>query len=148
VIRPGIVYGKRGGLVGGLMLGTPGAVKVVGDGENHWPLIHVKDLADLYVRAATRPSAHGRIYNGTDGSRVRVRWIAEAFARASGRTVSLWPLEEARGALGPVADALAMDQQVSSARAMLELDWRPRHRDIVAEAGAILRAATAKPVAS
>ena len=36
-----------------------------------------------------------------------------------------WPLEEARKELGPYADALALDQQVSGAKAVRELGWKP-----------------------
>ena len=36
--------------------------------------------------------------------------------------------------MGPFADALALDQKVSSEKARSELDWRPRHEDFVAEA--------------
>jgi len=36
--------------------------------------------------------------------------------------------------MGPFADALALDQKVSSEKARTELDWRPRHEDFVAEA--------------
>jgi nucleoside-diphosphate-sugar epimerase len=102
----------------------------------------VDDLADLYVRAVER-GAGGEILNGTDGAHHRVRDIAGAFATAGGWTVSEWPLEEARATLGGLADALAMDQQVSSARAGASLGWKPRHRSVVAEAEALLRAVRA-----
>lgn len=143
VIRPGIVYGGKGGLVGGLILGEPGAVKIVGDGSNCWAPVYVDDLADLYVRAVEHGLSGHALY-ATDGSRVSVREIADALAQASGREVTVWPLDEARKALQGVADALCMSQAVSSARATALLGWRPRHGSIVAEAGAIVRAALAK----
>jgi hypothetical protein len=57
--------------------------------------------------------------------------------------VETWPLEEARAALGPYADAYAMDQQVSSRLAERLFGWRPSQRDIVAE----LREGSYVPVA-
>src|SRR5262249_45171753 len=55
VIRPGIVYGGGTGIVGDLFkAATNGLVRVVGDGNNHWPLVYDRDLADLYARIAAR----------------------------------------------------------------------------------------------
>jgi len=48
--------------------------------------------------------------------------------------VTAVPLDKARSTMGPLADALALDQKVSSEKARTELDWRPRHEDFVAEA--------------
>jgi len=35
--------------------------------------------------------------------------------------------------MGPIADAFALDQQVSSARARSELGWNPPERDVLSE---------------
>ena len=54
---PAIVYGGARGIIGDLLKDAAnGLVRVVGDGQNHWPCIYDRDLADLYVRVAT----HGR----------------------------------------------------------------------------------------
>ena len=51
VVRPGIVYGGARGIVGDLLKDAlNGLVRVVGDGQNHWPCVYDRDLADLYVR--------------------------------------------------------------------------------------------------
>src|SRR5271165_6525780 len=52
VIRPGWVYGGRGGLVGGYFESavTEGAAALVGDGQNRMPLVHREDVAELYRR--------------------------------------------------------------------------------------------------
>ena len=56
VIRPGIVYGGNRGIVSDLLKNAlNGLIRVIGTGENHWPLIYDRDLADLYVRAAGLP---------------------------------------------------------------------------------------------
>ena len=129
VIRPAIVYGRGGGIPAGLVQSAreKGTVRFVGSGENRWPQVHVDDLADLYVRALTQASA-GTVLNATSGPSVRVRDVAEAASRAGGaqgRTES-WPTEEARKTLGPYADALALDQQISSERARTLLGWTPQ----------------------
>jgi hypothetical protein len=49
---------------------------------------------------------------------------------ASG-AVQPWPLEEARKTLGPFADALALDQRISSQKARAELGWQTRSTTIV-----------------
>ncbi len=129
VIRPGIVYGLGGGIPADFAKSARenGVARYVGTGENRWPLVHVSDLADLYVRAFQH-AASGALFHATDGSAFRVREIAEAAslgAGAKGRTES-WPLEEARKTLGAYADALVLDQLVSSQRARTTLDWQPR----------------------
>jgi nucleoside-diphosphate-sugar epimerase len=95
-------------------------------------MVHVEDLADLYVRALDKAAA-GTLLFATDGSTYRVREIAEAAsfgAGAGGRTES-WPLEEARKTLGAYADALALDQQVSSEKGRTTLGWQPHAASIL-----------------
>jgi nucleoside-diphosphate-sugar epimerase len=136
VVRPGIVYGGNGGGIPAMLFGTAakhGAAQIVGEGNNHWPLVHRGDLAELYVRLVERAPA-GSIFHATDASNYTLRQIAEACSRAAGkREVTVLPLEKARAQMGPVADAFALDQRVSSEKARTELDWRPRHEDFVAE---------------
>jgi nucleoside-diphosphate-sugar epimerase len=97
--------------------------------------VHIDDLAELYVRAVERAPA-GSIFHATDASTHRVREVAEAASRAAGKdgAVTSLPVDKARTSMGPFADALALDQKVSSDKARSELDWRPRHEDFVAEA--------------
>ena len=138
VVRPGIVYGGSRGGIPAMLFGAAakqGAAQIVGEGANHWPLVHVDDLAELYVRLVERAPA-GSIFHGTDASTHTLREIAEAASRAAGKDgkVTTLPLDKARSTMGPFADALALDQKVSSEKARTELDWRPRHEDFVAEA--------------
>ncbi len=50
VIRPGIVYGGRGGILAGMFESAVegGAAEFIGDGDNRWSLVHREDLAELY----------------------------------------------------------------------------------------------------
>ncbi len=127
VIRPGVVYGRGGGIPADFARDARdgGAPRYVGTGENHWPMIHVDDLARLYLLALANPS--GALYHATDGSAFRVREIAAA---ANGRAVS-WPLDEARRTLGAYADALVLDQLVCSEKARAALGWQPREASVI-----------------
>ena len=73
VIRPGVVYGGRAASSADLFKNAiNGLVRVVGDGNNHWPLVYDRDLADLYVRRrdarATRPASITRTTKATSAS--------------------------------------------------------------------------------
>ncbi len=140
VIRPGIVYGRQGGLTAqwfaaAVRSGGAGPFEVVGDGRQHWAMVHVDDLADLYVRAA-ESGLKGEIFNAVDRSRTSVRELAEAAARAAGHTgeIHYVPVAEAAKALGDLAECLALDQFVDGRKAERVLGWRPRHGGFVEEA--------------
>lgn len=127
VVRPGIVWGEKRGLLIGFMESArkDGAAAHVGNGQNRWPPVHREDLAALY-RLVVERRARG-IYHGVDGTAPRVAEIARALSEAAGAkgaTRSI-PIEEARKSMGPMADALAMDQVVVATRSA-ELGWKPR----------------------
>lgn len=129
VIRPALVYGRGGSLPAMLTKSAQetGAARFVGDGQNRWPFVDLGDLAALYVLALEKAPA-GSLYNAAHGPSYRVSEVAEAAsigAGAKGKTFA-WPLAEARKSLGPFADALALDQQVSGEKARKELGWSPR----------------------
>jgi nucleoside-diphosphate-sugar epimerase len=126
VIRPGAVYGGNRGLVSDLLKNAlNGLIRVIGTGENHWPLVYERDLADLYVRVAAKPEASG-IYHANDEGDETVNAIVEGIAShlSMPPDVRHVPLEEARKKLGAYADALALDQRVRGPRARA-LDWSP-----------------------
>jgi nucleoside-diphosphate-sugar epimerase len=132
VIRPAIVYGRGGGIPAGFVDSArkEGAARYVGTGRNRWPLVHVDDLADLYLLALEK-APPGTLLLGVHGPSLPVSEIAAAASRgagAGGRTVAT-PLEEARKKIGAYADALALDQQASGRRAQELLGWKPRRPD-------------------
>jgi|HubBroStandDraft_4_1064222.scaffolds.fasta_scaffold00145_3 nucleoside-diphosphate-sugar epimerase len=134
VIRPGVVFGSGGGLPAMWVQSAKenSAARFVGDGANHWPVVHHDDLAELYVLAVEKAAAAG-VYNAGDDTSFTVYQMAEAASTGAGRngaTVS-WPLEDARRELGAFADALALDSQISSQRARDGLRWRTRETTIV-----------------
>jgi nucleoside-diphosphate-sugar epimerase len=131
VVRPGIVYGGGRGIVGDLLKGAMnGLIRVIGDGANHWPAIYDRDLADLYARLVASPEASG-LFHATDEADERVVDVVEAMAAhlPSRPSVRHVPLAEARTKMGPLADALALDQIVRSPRARA-LGWTPSLRSI------------------
>src|SRR5579864_6327137 len=85
VIRPGLVYGRGAGIPAGFVQSArdKGAAQYVGTGLNHWPAIHVEDLADLYVRAIERATA-GALFHAADDSKHTVKEIAEAASFGAG----------------------------------------------------------------
>lgn len=136
VLRPGMVYGRGGGSVGEMVQAgqQKGVVRFVGTGENRWSLIHVEDLADLYVKALEKAPA-ATLLMVAAGPSMTVREIAEAAAHAAGvdGRIESWPIEQARERLGPYADALVLDQQVSAEKAMRLLDWTPTAPSLLEE---------------
>jgi nucleoside-diphosphate-sugar epimerase len=139
LVMPGLVYGGRTGPVEALVAAPAreaGVVHYIGDGANHWALVHVDDIADLYARALD--AAPGARYAGVGSVQPTYREIAEAVATAldrPGHTMSV-TLAQARTMLGPVADAIALDQRMTAARARRELGWNPPQRDPLAELAA------------
>ena len=128
VIRPGVVYGRTGGLTARMFQSATrdGAAEHIGDGSNHWSMIHVEDLARLYRAAMER--GPGGVTQAVDGESLTVSAVAEAASEAAdagGRTDAL-PLDAAREKLGPVADAMCLDQRLESSSAR-SLGWEPAH---------------------
>jgi nucleoside-diphosphate-sugar epimerase len=139
VVRPGVVYGGGEGIVGEILkAASNGLVRVVGDGNNHWPLVYDRDLADLYVRLAGREDAAG-VYHANDEGDERVNDIVEAIApyvpvRPDVRHV---PIEEARAKMGSYAEALSLDQVVRSPRAKA-IGWSPSLHSVAGNAARLL----------
>ncbi len=134
VLRPGVVYGLGRGLPALFSKSArkDGAARYIGDGAYVWPVVHVDDLGGLFALAIEEGEPR-HVFNASDGSAFRVRDMAEAASRGAGqggRTVS-WPIDEARRTLGPLVDALVLDQRISSDRARTLLGWRTRASTIL-----------------
>ncbi|MET9496895.1 NAD-dependent epimerase/dehydratase family protein [Streptomyces sp. NPDC006552] len=135
VVQPGLLYGGENRLID-IFYATPGrkakAIPCIGDGANHWALVHIDDMAELYVAALK--AKPGSVYVGVGGVNPTAKECSLAVARAvglDGKVVSL-SLEEARDQMGPIADAFVLDQQLTPARAEAELGWVPAHTDPLA----------------
>jgi nucleoside-diphosphate-sugar epimerase len=129
VIRPGMVYGDGGGLVHGLLTAKAaecGTGVYIGPPGTRWPVVHVDDLAMLYLAVATR-AAPGTIWHGV-GETIRLDAIATALG---GGTAASWPASEASAELGLLADLFTRDQNVSAAKTRAVLGWTPAHTSIL-----------------
>ena len=115
LIMPGLVYGHDAGLIPAFF----GDGRVIGDGANHWPLVHVEDIADLYVRALDAPA--GARYLGVEDGEPTQREAVEALIGPVASSITA-------ASLGPIGEAFALDQRFTSERARTELGWAPRHR--------------------
>jgi nucleoside-diphosphate-sugar epimerase len=130
VIRPGMVYGDAGGLVHGLLTAKAaerGTGVYIGPPGTRWPVVHVDDLAALYLAVATQ-AAPGTIWHGASET-VRLDAIAAALG---GGTAQSWALSEASAELGPLADLFTRDQDVSAEKTRAALGWAPARTSIVA----------------
>lgn len=131
VIRPGIVYGGSRGIVADVFKDAANSlIRVIGSGDNHWPLVYDRDLADLYVRLAENSEAAG-VYHANDEGDERVNDIVASISEHAKTTPSVRhvPIAEARQKMGPYADALALDQVVRSPRARA-LGWNPSLKSV------------------
>ena len=132
VVRPAVVYGGANGGIPGGFFGSAqkgGAAQLVGDGRNRWPMVHVDDLAELYVSVLEKAPG-GDIYIGSSGENPTVRELAEA-AHGIGKTVDEEPADS-RARLGErFADALLQDQQAAGTTAKNLFSWSPKQPTLV-----------------
>lgn len=135
-IRPGIVYGRGGGIPS-MLVGwahEQGSGRYAGsDPGVRWPMVHVDDLAAAYLVVLDRGDG-GLLLNVTSQDGVEVGELAAAADRAAGGsgTASGWGCEEAVEVLGrPFTDALVYDQLITSPL-VRGLGWSPRHVDAAA----------------
>jgi nucleoside-diphosphate-sugar epimerase len=138
VIVSGVAYGDGGGGIPGLLLGSPrdtaGNLIMIGTGRQHWPTVHVADLAEVFRRVLEDDSARGYYVIG-NGVYSTVAELTEAAAAAVGAPgVVPGSDAEARARLGDYfAEVLLLDQGTSAAKARSELGWRPSHATLVDE---------------
>jgi nucleoside-diphosphate-sugar epimerase len=137
IIRPGNAYGHVGGMTPLWFTQAAGSpvLQIVGDGSNHWPMVHVDDLAEGYVLAAEN-GISGEIFNLSDGTSATVREIVAAIGQAAGFNgrVEYLEIDQAVRQMGAFAEAFALDLQLDSSKAERLLDWRSRKPGFVAEA--------------
>ena len=124
VLRPGCVYGGRQSLLAGWFAAAEQnrPLEVVGDGTNRWTMVHLADLTDCYLRALeTRARGVLHAIDDTDATLDEC-----AHAVAPNAAIQHIPLAAARTKLGAFADALAVDQRISSRETRAKLGWTPR----------------------
>jgi nucleoside-diphosphate-sugar epimerase len=140
VLRPAMVHGDGGGIFSMLARTArkSGVVQIVGTSRNHWPTVHVDDLAAAYIAAVGlandgESGIAGRTFNIVAEQAVPVAAIADAIRVGIGADrVEVVPLESARQTMGPLADALALDQSVSGQLAQQSLAWTAKRPGAIA----------------
>ncbi|GAA5039014.1 nucleoside-diphosphate-sugar epimerase [Thermocatellispora tengchongensis] len=134
VVRPGMLYGEGGGSVPALLAAKAaerGTGVYIGEPGVRWPVVHVADLAALYV-AVVEHAEPGTVWHGMSET-VRLDELARVLG---GGTAAPWPLEEATAELGPIAGLYTLDQDISSDKTRRLLDWTPKHTSILAHLSA------------
>jgi nucleoside-diphosphate-sugar epimerase len=134
VIHPAMVYTADGGVFDRFAREAieRSVVRVVGNENVRWPLVHTDDLAMLYALALERAPARS-VYIGAANDGVAVGRIARAFARRFGarkREPEIISADAAAAEWGEWARGYARDQRLSGAKAQRELGWQPRHLDV------------------
>ncbi|MBV2353903.1 NAD-dependent epimerase/dehydratase family protein [Streptomyces sp. J2-1] len=132
VVQPGLLYGGENRLID-IFYTAPGkeagVIPFIGDGANRWALVHIEDIAELYV-AALKAKA-GSVYAGVGGVNPTAKDVSLAVAKSvglEGKVASI-TLDQAYEQMGAVADAFVLDQQLTPARAEAELGWKPKYTD-------------------
>lgn len=129
-ISPGNVYGHGGRIPAGLAHSPrtqdePPALLFPGGGTQHVSNVQRDDLAEFYVLALTSAPAgsYDLAANGTSPTMAEVAAASSRGQGLHGRAAPEAP-DATRDRLGPLADALLLDQQVDSAFAR-GLGWTP-----------------------
>ena len=135
-LHPAMAYDRDGGALDRFIAGARdhGSVEVVGSLETRWPLVQVEDLAAAYRLALTQ-GRPGAAYNLAAEDGVPVGQLAAAVARrfALQQPPRVIETAEAVARLGGWAAGLALDQQMSGAKARREFGWLPKRRSILEE---------------
>lgn len=127
VVRAGLVYGRGGSALPLAMIAGArqrGAAVYVGTGANLWSVVHVDDLARLYLAAVER-AERGLVVNAAARPHLPMREIAEAVADLTGARALSLPPEQAHTALGPFAAVLSRSAPMNPSRAETALGWKP-----------------------
>ncbi len=128
VIRPGCVYGGRQSLLSGWFAAAVNndPLDLIGHGVNRWAMVYLDDLADLYLKVLEEEAIG--LFHAIDDTRATLGQVAKAIIEGAGGSSSVIryrPLEEIEKEMGPFAEALALDQHVSSALTRATLHWEP-----------------------
>jgi nucleoside-diphosphate-sugar epimerase len=134
----GVAYGDGGGGVPGTLLNSPrndeGNLIMIGSGRQHWPTVHVADIADFFRRALEDDAARGYyvLSNGTNSTAAELTDAAAVAVGAPGAVSG--SEEEARRWLGDdFAEVLLLDQATDAIRAQTELGWVPSQPTLIEE---------------
>ncbi|GAB1545399.1 NAD-dependent epimerase/dehydratase family protein [Scytonema sp. NUACC21] len=130
VLRPSHVYGRGGSFLVPQLLKFAcklGVSAYINEGANKLSVVHVDDLADLYVLALERAPV-GEIYNA-ESFEVTMKEVAVAvsYAVGLGGATQSWTMEEAREKWTPDFTLFAAtNERITAAKARKQLGWKPQ----------------------
>ncbi|HEX7420479.1 MAG TPA: NAD-dependent epimerase/dehydratase family protein [Thermoanaerobaculia bacterium] len=121
-LRPGCVYGGKQSMFADWFASVEqgGPIRIAGDGKNRWALVGLDDLAGCYLRAIEQ-GATG-VLHATDDTHASLNDCARALSKDA--KIEHLPVDRAK--LGPFADALLVDQVISSDATRRKLGWMPK----------------------
>ncbi|KAK1235585.1 hypothetical protein PQX77_001178 [Marasmius sp. AFHP31] len=129
VIRPGLLYGRSGSLVGSLFqLASEGeTIKWPGTPGGRWALVHMDDIADLYLRASEKaPLIGGMIFDAANDFTESQEDILNALVKVT--RAKGW---EYRKQDSDYESALTQTTNLRPYLARSVLGWQPRKAGLV-----------------
>ena len=135
---PPFVYGRGASGVELFMqrAAAAGEMVSVDQGTKCTSVVHVDDAARMYLLAIEKAKA-GDIFNATSSTEVTHRQLTEAMGAALSLPIRSRTYEEQVAANGgsPLAEFLAkflsVENRASSAKAIKELGWQPKEREVL-----------------
>jgi nucleoside-diphosphate-sugar epimerase len=86
ILRPGLVYGPGEKNIPRLLEAIgKGKFRYLGSRDHIVPMVHISDLVQAMLLAAAAPSANGKIFHVTDGSRTTIGELVDVLADLSGQ---------------------------------------------------------------
>jgi len=129
-IHPAMVWSESGGCLSDIEAAVElgGPVEIVDSLDVRWPLVHVDDLARLYLLAA-KNAPLGTDYIGVADSGSSVREIVSGVERSRGKVAQLRvvPVAQAVRDKGPWAAGYARSQNIETDLATRMLGWEPQY---------------------
>lgn len=123
---PLFIYGRAGSLFVPYMIDQAkkaGSANYIGSGEQMVSAIHVEDAAELFVAALETGTAKG-VYNAATES-VSLKDLNEAIARMLDIKARSITEEKGREQFGKMFELLSKNNQLSSEKALREIEWSP-----------------------
>ncbi|WP_137767283.1 Rossmann-fold NAD(P)-binding domain-containing protein [Curtobacterium sp. SGAir0471] len=136
-LAPSVHDGVRRGFAGALVDAAErtGVAAYVGDGQQRWPAVHRRDVADLYA-AAIGGAPAGTVLHGVAEHGVRMREVAELIGHRFGLPTRSIDAADATTHFGWVGSFVATDSPASSAATRALLGWDPRGPGLVEDMAA------------
>ena len=133
VVHPAMVYERNGGVFEQMYkdIETIGYARIFSDPAVRWPLIHKRDLAQIYL-LMLRKGVSGDVFNASAIEGVAIGDIANAISidAKNSRDPLICDVSVAMSEFGDWAEGYALDQRISGQKARFDLNWKPEHIDV------------------